>query len=269
MVKIVKPSFEIYGTDTKMAEDLLHRIEWCARECYQSQHKITKKSHYDLIKLLMERGHTSVFDHAFITVKVVTDRGVTHEFVRHRLFAYSQESTRYCNYSGNKFGKEITVIDPAPHMTSTQHARWKMSMEKVEVEYMDLTELGAQPQMARSALANSLKTSIAATADVTEWRYFFKMRALNLNAHPQMREITVPMLLKFAEVWPPLFGDLKDQLFNIYKTADATTDKIAYPLYSSRSYTKTPVNDIYLRIKDLIKIYHKPDLTWESRKSIK
>ena len=147
-MKIVEPSFEIL--DPIDGTSILQKIEWAGRTCYKSEDRITADSARGFIKRILNSGHHSVIEHATITVKLICDRGVSHELVRHRLASYSQESTRYANYSKDRFGKEITVIRP-PFWSedSAAYREWHEAMKAAEVHYMRLIETGAQPQEAR------------------------------------------------------------------------------------------------------------------------
>lgn len=158
-----------------------------------------------MIDKLIVRGHEAMLEHGAITIKVITDRGVTHEWVRHRLAAYAQESTRYCNYSQDKFGNEITFIKPVFWQENCREMlHWKAAMSRCEESYLQLIELGASPQEARAVLPNSLKTEIYCTMNMREWRHFFRMRDAK-PAHPQMRELAHSIHEKFHEIWPCLF----------------------------------------------------------------
>lgn len=161
----------------------------------------------------------SVIEHCGVTVRFVCDRGVTHEIVRHRLAAYSQESTRYCNYSKGKFGGEITVIKPSFWKEeSYEYVMWVKSMEEAESNYFALIGMGAPPQEARSVLPNSLKTEIVMTCNIREWRHVFSLRC-SKAAHPQMRELMLPLMREFYRKSPVLFENLymrfKDDLENL------------------------------------------------------
>ena len=143
--------------------------------------------------------------HEYMTVKFTVDRGVSHEIVRHRMASYAQESTRYCNYSKDGFGGEITVIVPnffRPN--TTEYDCWKRTCKMAEHEYFELLRLGATPQQARSVLPNSLKTEIIMTANLQEWIHFFKMR-VPMSAHPQMREVTIPLFKQLINDKPEIF----------------------------------------------------------------
>jgi thymidylate synthase (FAD) len=203
-MQIIEPSFEIL--DRVNGAELLARIERYGRTCYKSEDKITAESAPLFIRMLLSRGHESVLEHEKITVRVICDRGVSHEIVRHRIAAYSQESTRYCNYG--KSG-EITVIRPCFWLEgSTAYRLWFAAMSAAETHYLDLLREGAFPQEARAVLPNSLKTEIVITYNLREWRHFFRLRTYPA-AHPQMREITIPMLREFQRLVPVVFDDIE------------------------------------------------------------
>jgi thymidylate synthase (FAD) len=205
-VKTVKPEFTII--DDIDPVDVLKKIESIGRVCYKSEDKITPDSATGFIKMLIDRGHTAMLEHVSISVKFITDRGVTHEMVRHRLAAFAQESTRYCNYATDKFGKEITVVEPPFFDTRSEAFRvWAMAMKYAECAYLQLLELGASPQEARSVLPNSLKTEIVITANLREWRHILDLRTAE-TAHPQMREVMRPLLDAFKSKIPVVFDDL-------------------------------------------------------------
>jgi thymidylate synthase (FAD) len=149
-----------------------------------------------------------VIEHEKITVKIICDRGVTHEIVRHRIASYSQESTRYCNYAQDKFGNELTFIKPCFwEENSEAFSMWYNQMETIERYYLKLISMDVPPEQARSVLPNSLKTEIVVTMNLREWRHFFKLRT-SKHAHPQMREISVPLLCKMQESLPAVFDDI-------------------------------------------------------------
>ena len=127
--------------------------------------------------------------HEDVSVKFICDRGISHEIVRHRPASFCQESTRYCNYSKDGFGGEITVIKPMSFDCSDSPYRiWKRSCENAETAYFDLLDEGCTPQEARDVLPNSLKTELIMTAPLMEWCHFFNLR-MSPAAHPQMQEV--------------------------------------------------------------------------------
>jgi len=223
-MKIIKPSFEILNVISPNGLNELQLIEKAARTCYQSGDKITEdgESAKKIISnTILKYGHESVIEHGSITVSLTCDRGITHEIVRHRLASYSQESTRYCNYSNNKFGNEITFIDIEKGMEldpkydsldadsiGAIYTEWLKANEDAEKHYFNMLEYGASPQIARSVLNNSTKTTIVITMNHRSWRHFFKLRT-SKKAHPQMREITIEMLKEFKRLFPTIYGDIE------------------------------------------------------------
>ena len=202
-MKVIDQSFEVYPGD--LDQPLMERLERIARTCYKSEDKIAPGTADVLIQKIMGRGHEAMLEHAVISVKFITDRGVTHEIVRHRLAAYAQESTRYCNYASDKFDNEITVIRPVFWAEgSVPYLVWQRAMRTAEEAYIALLEQAASPQEARTVLPNSLKTEIWCTYNVREWRHFFRMRD-DKAAHPQMRALVAPLHDLFAEKYPVLF----------------------------------------------------------------
>lgn len=206
-MKIINPHFEILSQVDGQA--VLQHIERCGRVCYKSEDKITETSAQTFVGNIIKRGHEAVLEHASVTVKFVVDRGVSHEIVRHRLAAYCQESTRYCNYAKDGFGREITVIKPLYLEEGSEGWDvWKHACECAEEGYFDMLSWGCSPQEARAVLPNSLKTEVVMTANLREWRHFFKLRTAPA-AHPQMREVTIPLLRRMQELIPVVFDDIK------------------------------------------------------------
>lgn len=227
-MKIISPSYRFENPSETVG--MLHLLERAGRTCYKSEEKITEESAIKFVTMLLARGHESVLEHEKVTVRVICDRGVTHEIVRHRLGSYSQESTRYCNYGHEG---EITVILPLWYqgaheelrdaypiatddfhrypLTHIRYLRWRNACEVTERMYLELLFLKAQPQEARAVLPNSLKTEIVITYNLREWRHFFKLRTAKA-AHPQMREITIPMLRDFKRLIPVIFDDITPEV---------------------------------------------------------
>jgi len=208
-MRIIPPSHEIIAMPD--GANLVRTIELAGRTCYKSEDKITDDSAERFVKMIIKSGHESVIEHSSASVRFICDRGVTHELVRHRIAAFSQESTRYCNYSKDKFGDEITVIRPLFfEPESPAYARWEKAMQEAETAYMELLGAGAKPEEARSVLPNSLKTEIVMTANLREWRHVFRLRCAR-RAHPQIREIMLPLLVEMHERIPAVFDDLYEQ----------------------------------------------------------
>lgn len=212
-MNIIKPSVEVIDMDDY--DNIIKKIEKIGRVCYKSESNISDGSAERFISNILKRGHESVIEHEAVTVRMICDRGITHEIVRHRIASYSQESTRYCNYTNDKFGNEITVIDLAggfeydldDEKDLALYKVWTEAMENAEKSYFKLLELGATPQEARSVLPNSLKTEIVVTMNLRSWRNFFRLRC-DPHAHPQMREVAGIALEVFKERLPIFFSDL-------------------------------------------------------------
>lgn len=200
-------TFAITIEDNITGKDLLKKIERFGRTCYKSEDKITEHSAESFVKKIIDNKHESVLEHEKISVRIICDRGVSHEIVRHRIGSYSQESTRYCNYSQDKFGKEITVITPTYFLGDKKLEIWKAAMERAEEYYFQLIDLGATPQEARAVLPNSLKTEIVVTYNLREWRHFLQLRTSS-GAHPQMREVALAILNEFKNNIPIIFDDI-------------------------------------------------------------
>ena len=179
-------------------------LELVGRTCYKSENKITEGTAPMFIEMLKNRGHHAMLEHCTASVKFVCDRGVSHELVRHRLCAYAQESTRYCNYSKDKFDREISVIEP-PGLSPEARRCWQRACGCAEDEYMRLIDMGVAPQIARSVLPTCLKTEIWCTANLREWMHIFKLRCAP-EAHPQIRELMLQAQAIFAKEIPELFA---------------------------------------------------------------
>ena len=207
-MKIIKPSFTI--EETTLGLNILKNIERAGRTCYKSEDKITETSCYSFVEMIIKRGHESVLEHEKVTVRIICDRGVSHELVRHRIASYSQESTRYCNYSQGKHGGELTYIEPyfwTRNEDQEYMSIWTEAMASAEKAYMHLLQKGAKPEEARAVLPNSLKTEIVVTMNLRQWRHFMNIRT-KANVHPQMLEITIPLLRQLKEYIPVIFDDI-------------------------------------------------------------
>lgn len=210
---IVEPSFKIlHPAGKEQALEALQRVELAGRVCYKSEDRMTNDSYARFIQMLMQRGHWSVIEHATMTAHLVTNRGVTHELVRHRVASYSQESTRYCNYNKGKFGGEITVVAP-PELAGENLALWRQGMAAAETAYRDLVRRGVTAQIARGVLPNDLKAEIVVTANLREWHHIFSMRCAS-NAHPHIRQVMQLGLRQAIEWFAPVFDDLCGLLGN-------------------------------------------------------
>lgn len=202
-MQIIKPSFVI--EDEIDGQKILKNLERYARTCYKSEDKITEGSAEKLIANIIKRGHESVIEHEKVTVRLLCDRGVTHEIVRHRIASYSHESTRYCDYHK----KGIRVVEPFFFINQPlRYEVWHQAMETADQAYNKLIELGATPQEARSVLPHSVGSEIIITYNLREWRHFFKLRC-SPAAHPQMREIIIPLFKEFKKRIPVIFDDIE------------------------------------------------------------
>lgn len=207
-MKVIEPSVEFINAPDY--QTLMKTIEAAGRTCYKSEDLIKEGSAEEMVRKFLSWGHESPIEHASVTVRITCDRGVSHEIVRHRIASYSQESTRYCNYAKDKFGREITVIRPSTIPDGTDSYRiWKRCCENSELAYFDMLDAGCTPQEARSVLPNSLKTEVVMTANMREWRHFFKLRT-GKGAHPDMRYVAIMLLNEFEERYPVFFDNLLD-----------------------------------------------------------
>lgn len=203
-MKIISPSIKIMAMPD--AADVYRMIEIAGRTCYKSDDMITAKSAEKFVSQIIRSGHESVIEHVSATVKIICDRGVTHELVRHRLCSFSQESTRYANYSKDKFGNEITVVRPLFFKPgSANMSMWENAMESAEAVYMTMLDNGARAEEARSVLPNSLKTEIVVTANIREWMHIFKLRC-HPASHPQMVEVMTLVKDEFKRRLPVIFS---------------------------------------------------------------
>ncbi|MBR0289689.1 MAG: FAD-dependent thymidylate synthase [Selenomonadaceae bacterium] len=206
-MKIIEASVEL--VDDFDAAAIMKKIERAGRVCYKSEGNIKLDSAEKFIRGIIKRGHESVIEHASISFKIVCDRGVTHELVRHRIASYSQESTRFCDYTAGKFGGELTFIKPCFWSEDDENfLLWKATMAQLEKNYLTLRANGAKPEEARSILPNSLKTEIFVTMNLRELRHFLKLRTAKA-AHPQMREVALKIYKILVEKLPAIFDDIQ------------------------------------------------------------
>lgn len=210
-MKIVEPKYEILTDISEGGIKELQQIERVARVCYKSEDKITPdgESAKKLVGFLVKQGHEAMLEHSQLSVLFTCDRGIANELVRHRIASFAQESTRYCNYSKEKFGGELSFIRPYYIDDLSEEAcdaisdscRW------AEKLYLQLIKDGLRPEQARCVLPLCLKTEIVVTANYREWRNIFKLRT-PVAAHPQMRELMCPLLLEVQKKIPVVFDDI-------------------------------------------------------------
>lgn len=186
---------------------MLRRLERAGRISHKSEDNITEDSYKSFLKMLIKLGHESVLEHATLSVHAITERGISHEIVRHRIGSYTQESTRYCNYANDKFDGELTLIASDDILDDSYALECLLYTETC---YKHLIKKGIRPEMARDILPNCLKTEIIMTYNIRSWRHFFKER-LNKNAHPKIRELAMLILKDFHKNIPVLFDDIWEQ----------------------------------------------------------
>ncbi len=220
---IIEPSVEILTPKDEL-DRTLEKIERAARTCYKSEDRIKVGSAEKLVSNLIAAGHDAMLEHASISVRFICDRGVSHELVRHRMASYAQESTRYCNYTNGKFNGELTFVKPhwieksVDEINSTvEDGGWDFTdnermfylvCKEVDDNYYDLIKHhNFTPQDARGCLNHWVKTEVVMTANIREWRHFFKLRT-DQAAHPDMRRLATIALKKFREVVPVVFDDI-------------------------------------------------------------
>lgn len=203
-MNIIEPYARILELpDREAGIALLRKIEWIARVSHESQDAQTPESWQRfLTSVVLGHGDWSVTEHASVTVEMVIDRGISHEIVRHRIGAYTQSSTRFINHT-----KKPASIIRTPLKTVDAAEVWNAAVEYVEKAYEALIQLGEAPQIARSVLPHTLATRLIVTYNLRSWRHFFLMRSTK-EAHPQLREVSIPLLKKFQELIPLLYDDI-------------------------------------------------------------
>ena len=210
-MKVIEPSFEILTPISEGGIEELKRIERIGRICYKSEDKISQDgtSAKKFVHMLISRGHEAMIEHSSLSVLFICDRGVSHELVRHRLCSFAQESTRYVNYSRkDKAPDGIIFIKPFWLKEGTnEYKEWNTACEDCEFWYLQAIKNGQTPQEARGVLLNCVKTEIVVTANYRSWRNILKLRTAP-DAHPQMREIMVPLLNELKQRIPVVFDDL-------------------------------------------------------------
>jgi thymidylate synthase (FAD) len=230
-LRLIRESVNLFtllgDLDISHQERIAEYIELCGRQCYQSTHKIGPGSSIKFVKNLISSGHHSVLEHINISARIVTNRAISLEIVRHRLNSFSQESTRYCNYSGDRFGNELTYIIPVwisdekiTKFDNIDHGyivpneilddvdyAWYDSLRYFEETYFELLDKGWTPEKAREILPNSLKTELVMTANIRQWRHVLLQR-LSPKCHLQMRYLMSIIGEKFLESLPLFFEDI-------------------------------------------------------------
>ena len=200
-MKIIEQSVELLWHTPEPEK----QIEIAGRTCYKSEDKINDTSAYFFCKRMVDSGHHAMIEHASASFKIVCDRGISHEIVRHRVASYAQESTRYCNYSKDKFNNECSFIEP-PRLVGLNHHAWENACKFAENQYFLLLNRGVSAQIARSVLPTCLKTEIVMTCNLREWRHFITLRN-SKAAHPQIKRIAEDILIELLKIAPSIFED--------------------------------------------------------------
>ena len=220
-MKIVEPSVIIEDYNGKKIEK---NIEKACRKCYRSEDLITEDSYKKLLSNCINRGHESVLEHEKITAEMVTSVAAYKELTRHRFASFSIESTRYNAYNKDKYGSEISVINPC-NMEGEIYDLWKKTMELDEKAYNLMASKGAKPDQIRAILPHSTAAHLSMTANIREWRHILELRCSKM-AHPEVQQIMIPILLQFQKDMPELFGDIEyNHDFPIEKYASVVIDR--------------------------------------------
>lgn len=234
-IKIITP-YSLVLTPESQVTDMPRLLEIAGRTCYKSEDKITPESNEKFIKMIRDSGHHSVLEHSSITVKIVGDRSMSHQLVRHRIAAYSQESMRYCDYSREKFEGLQVICPPKIAADETIKRRWLDTIEWAYDGYLNLREQGIPAEDARSVLPQATKTEVVTTFNVRQWRHVFEHRALNRRAQWQIRWLMLGILDTLAKTAPILFDDLWEKAI-----VEDPGGPVSYPctwaLPGPRSYT--------------------------------
>ena len=210
-MKLVEPWVKVEQFD---GQKIMKRIERACRTCYRSEGNITEDSYKKLLKNCLTRGHESVLEHEKITVRIYNDIGSYKDLTRHRFASFSVESTRYCSYDKDKYGNQISVINPVYIEDKEVYETWKKTIEEMEKGYMKLKELSATTDMCRNLLPHSTAAEYTMTANIREWKHIFSLRANN-HVHPAIRQVMIPLLKYFKEQMPDIFDDVPyDEEFN-------------------------------------------------------
>lgn len=208
---VIEQGYELLSDISSYGLYELGQIEQAARTCYRSEDKIDDLgiSAQKMVKKLIDSGHEAMLEHSILTVRFTCDRAIANELVRHRMASFAQESTRYCNYSKDKFSNELNFIKPSALKTgSPEYGLWISSCYADEEFYMQLIKQGVTPEIARAVLPQCLAAKIVVSANYREWRHIFKLRTAK-DAHPQMRELLIPLLEDLKERIPIVFDDIK------------------------------------------------------------
>jgi thymidylate synthase (FAD) len=209
-MNIVTPYAKLMDVPTReIGIKLLQKIEWCGRISHRSEEAQTPESWDRFIRaVVLGHGDWSIVEHVSATVDFLVDRGITHELVRHRLFSFTQESTRFVNYEKKMPASFIKPEFSQPQIDAGVTICWEVAVGSAEDAYRRMIAANVAPQIARSVFPNALASRIIITGNLRNWRHFLLMRTTK-EAHPQMREVTIPLLAEFKERIPILFEDIE------------------------------------------------------------
>lgn len=215
---LLDPCIEVESFDGK---EIMKKLEKACRTCYRSEGNITEDSYKNLLKNCINRGHESVLEHEKITITMICDIGVYKDLTRHRLASYSIESTRFCNYSKDKFDNQIKFIKPVFYRDWKNEDLnevikdkdlykcylWENCMQNIEQDYNAMSEVGALPDEMRMLLPHSTAAKVTMTANIREWKHILSLRCSS-HAHPAIQQLLIPFLLKLKEEMPEIFNDV-------------------------------------------------------------
>lgn len=222
-MRIVEPWIKVEKFDGKT---IMKKIERACRTCYRSEDKISEDSYKNLLKNCINRGHESVLEHEKITVRIYNDLGSYKDLTRHRFASFSIESTRYCSYDKDKYGNEISFINPIYIEDKEMYETWKKTMQEIENGYIAMKKLGATTDMCRNLLPHSVAAEYTMTANIREWKHILSLRA-NKHVHPAIRQVMIPLLKYFKEEMPDIFAEIPyDEEFNPQYYAKLTIEDL-------------------------------------------
>ena len=221
-MRIVEPWIMVEKIDGKK---IMKKIERACRTCYRSEGKISEDSYKTLLTNCITRGHESVLEHEKVTVRIYSDIGSYKDLTRHRHASFSVESTRYCSYDKDKFGNEISFINPVYMEDKEVYKTWENTMKEIEIGYKKMKGLGATTDMCREILPHSTAAEYTMTANIREWKHILALRTTK-HVHPSIRQVLIPLLKYFKEEMPEIFGDIEyDEEFNPNYYAKLIIDK--------------------------------------------
>jgi len=222
-MRIVEPWIKVEKID---GINIMKKLERACRTCYRTEGSVTEDSYKKLLTNCITRGHESVLEHEKVTVRIYCDVGSYKDLTRHRFASFSVESTRYCSYDKDKYGNELTFMNPSYIEDKEKYETWKNTMAEIEKGYMKMKELGATTDMCRNLLPHSAAGEYTMTANIREWKHILSLRANN-HVHPAIRQVMIPLLKYFQKEMPEIFGDIKyDTEFNPKHYAKLTVEDL-------------------------------------------